>query len=283
MREVISNKLASLSLRDLTLVEAVAQHRGFRSAAEVMGISASGLSHQVRKVEEAIGSTIFERGQKVSLTEQGQITIEIIRKTLLTMAALEHRDHDKSRVLGPQFRIGTISSLAPSDMLRVVQTFEARSPGTQIEVISGKHYGLLRRLMDREIDVLITAEATTPPHCRATEIFSESFTLLSHKSREGRFFLSSEDDFVPPEALAQFQSLPSSGLKRAYGMGIEQRIAFVIAGYGDTIVPHHWIQCQPLTKMLNLRRLDCTRVVRAVWRESYSLGDILHGIWPTRL
>lgn len=101
MREVISNKLASLSLRDLTLVEAVAHHKGFRSAAEAMGISPSGLSHQVRKVEDVIGSAIFERGQKVSLTEQGQITIEIIRKTLGTMAALECRGQDESRVLGP--------------------------------------------------------------------------------------------------------------------------------------------------------------------------------------
>ena len=279
MREVISNKLASLSLRDLTLVEAVAHHKGFRSAAEAMGISPSGLSHQVGKVEDVIGSAIFERGQKVSLTEQGQITIEIIRKTLGTMAALECRGQDESRVLGPHFRIGTISSLAPSDMLRIVRTCEARSPNTQIEVVSGKHYGLLRRLMDREIDVLITAEETTPPHCRVTEIFTETFTLLSHKSREGSFFLSSEDDFVPPKALEEFQSLPTSCLKRAYGMGIEQRIAFVIAGYGDTIVPHHWIQCQPLTKRLKLRRLDGKRIVRAIWRDSYALGDGLQNLW----
>lgn len=162
MCEVISNRLAAISLRDLLLVEAVARFKGFRPAAEVMGISASGLSHQVRKVELALGHDIFERGQKVSLTKAGQQTLEVIEKVLGTMAALESPASDGGRLLGPMLRLGIISSLAPSNLLRLMALCEAHSPGTEIELISGKHHGLMRRLMEREIDVLITADPTPP-------------------------------------------------------------------------------------------------------------------------
>lgn len=162
MCEVISNRLAAISLRDLLLVEAVARFKGFRPAAEVMGISASGLSHQVRKVELAFGHDIFERGQKVSLTKAGQQTLEVIEKVLGTMAALESPASDGGRLLGPMLRLGIISSLAPSNLLRLMALCEAHSPGTEIELISGKHHGLMRRLMEREIDVLITADPTPP-------------------------------------------------------------------------------------------------------------------------
>lgn len=282
MREVISNRLASISLRDLSLVEAVAHYRGFRTAAEAMGISASGLSQQIRKVEEALGHRLFERGQKVSLTEQGQIAIDVIRKILVSIADLEPHDQSANRALGRRLRIGTISSLSPADMLCVVRNCEDHSPGTQFEMISGKHHGLLRRLMDREIDILITAEPAVPDNCQSADIFSENFALISHHNSGGQFFLSSEDDFIPSEILARFKDYPPSCLKRAYGMGIEQRIAFVIAGYGATLVPMHWINCQPLTKMLKVTPLSGTRKVRAIWRHSYALRDEIAAIWAAR-
>nr|WP_232244324.1 LysR family transcriptional regulator [Oligella ureolytica] len=38
------------------MVEAVAKHNSFRLAATAMDISTSGLSHQIRKVEEILGN-----------------------------------------------------------------------------------------------------------------------------------------------------------------------------------------------------------------------------------
>ena len=77
VREVISNKLAAVSVRDLLLVEAVAMKRSFRYAAIDMGISTSGLSYQVKKVEEILGQPIFERGSKITPTAFGKEVLDL--------------------------------------------------------------------------------------------------------------------------------------------------------------------------------------------------------------
>ena len=59
---MISTLLAAVSLRDLALAQAVHRHASFNRAARAMHISPSGLSHQVQKVEQALGVPLFERG-----------------------------------------------------------------------------------------------------------------------------------------------------------------------------------------------------------------------------
>jgi len=56
---MISTMLAAVSLRDLALVRAVQRHGSFNSAARAMHISPSGLSHQVQKVEQALGAPLL--------------------------------------------------------------------------------------------------------------------------------------------------------------------------------------------------------------------------------
>lgn len=279
MREVISNRLATISMRDLSLVEAVAHYRGFRPASKIMGISASGLSYQIRKVEEAIGFDIFERGREVSLTEDGQYAIDIIRKTLSIMAGIDNRRTGQGRILGPLLRIGTISSLAPSDMLRVMHQCERHSPETQLEIISGKHNGLFRRLMEREIDVLISAETIIPAGYEGEALYDEGFVCLSKTNSGKSYFPSNSDDFAPTECTAEHQWSLSPQLRQTYGLGIEQRLALVSAGYGSTIAPTNWLKGTILPQDIEITPATGTRKMRAIWRQSYALNEELAQIW----
>ena len=78
---MISTALSAVSLRDLALVQAVAREGSFISAARLMNISASGLSHQVQKVEQALGITLFERGGRgVALAGGGARVIALIER-----------------------------------------------------------------------------------------------------------------------------------------------------------------------------------------------------------
>jgi DNA-binding transcriptional LysR family regulator len=60
-------------LAHLPVVAAVAEQRGFAAAAQVLGMSASAVSHAVRVVEDALGEPLFARTTRsVALTEAGQ-------------------------------------------------------------------------------------------------------------------------------------------------------------------------------------------------------------------
>ncbi len=286
MREVISNRLATISIRDLSLVEAVAHYRGFRPAAKFMGISASGLSYQIRKVEEAIGFNIFERGREVSLTEEGQHAIDTIKKILSIMASIDRARTELGRVLGPLIRLGTISSLAPSDMLLIIKQFEKHSPHTEIEIISGKHNGLLRRLIDREIDVLISAELSIPAGYETSPLYDEGFVWLSKTDGELTYFPSNSDDFAPAECTTDHRWVQSRRLRQTYGLGLEQRISLVTAGYGSTIAPENWLRNANLPNVISITPAKGTRRMRAIWRQSYALKEelvkILEEFWERK-
>jgi LysR family hydrogen peroxide-inducible transcriptional activator len=82
-RTIISNKLSAVSIRDLVLVRTVWKRSSFRTVARELGISPSGLSHQVRKVEEALGTAIFERSnQQVKATPEGKKLLSHIEDIL---------------------------------------------------------------------------------------------------------------------------------------------------------------------------------------------------------
>lgn len=65
--------MSILPVSSLQTFEAVARNRSFRVAAEELSISASAVSHAIRKLEDLIGSAVFERhGRTIELTSTGQ-------------------------------------------------------------------------------------------------------------------------------------------------------------------------------------------------------------------
>ncbi|AMQ89549.1 LysR family transcriptional regulator [Marinobacter sp. LQ44] len=287
MREVISNRLASISIRDLLLVEAVAQQRSFRLAAEAMGISASGLSYQVRKVEEVLGSAIFERGGKTTPTAYGMVALNEMQAILESATRLEALRDDSTTPFGQVLRLGVISSLAPRDLLNILKLCREHSAQTRVEIVCGMHQGLLRRLLNREVDIVITAGQEIPDGLAYTELFREGFVLLTRSDQQplqlepasppelGLLPLN-EDDFVPSSVAQGLESLLTSGLARAFGLSVGHRIALVSAGYGHALLPRGWVQSMPLPPNLTLVPLPDSmseeRVLGCIWRQSFPLG-----------
>ncbi|HEV2542998.1 MAG TPA: LysR family transcriptional regulator, partial [Methylobacterium sp.] len=75
--------LSGLSLRDLEYVVAVADEGHFGRAAERCNVSQPTLSVQVRKLENALGLTLFERSnRRVLLTMAGQGIVRQARVVL---------------------------------------------------------------------------------------------------------------------------------------------------------------------------------------------------------
>ena len=79
-------------LAHLPVVVAVAEQRGFAAAAQVLGMSASAVSHAVRVVEDSLGEPLFARTTRsVALTEAGQRFLDGVAPALDDITqAVEH-------------------------------------------------------------------------------------------------------------------------------------------------------------------------------------------------
>jgi LysR family transcriptional regulator, hydrogen peroxide-inducible genes activator len=110
------NRTAPLpcSLRQLQYLVAVADHGGFRKAADACGVSQPSLSAQVAHAEQAVGVQIFERDRRrVRLSAAGALLVDQARQVLLAMRDFAEVARQHANPLGGTVRIGVIPTVCP--------------------------------------------------------------------------------------------------------------------------------------------------------------------------
>ena len=103
-----------MNLRDLKYILSVAETRHFGKAAARCFVSQPTLSGQIKKLEEELGVTIFERTKRwVELTPIGAEIVKHARKMMEQADAIEHLARSHHDPLAGPLRIGAIPTLSP--------------------------------------------------------------------------------------------------------------------------------------------------------------------------
>lgn len=167
-----------MNLRDLKYLIAVADQRHFGRAAEACFVSQPTLSGQVKKLEEYLGVTIFERTSKsVVTTPVGEAILRHARLALEQAEAIQevaqaHRDP----MAGP-LRLGVIPTLSPYLMPRVLRPLRARCPHLQLVLSEEMTHTLLARLREHGIDAALIATPVADADLATIPLFDEPFWL----------------------------------------------------------------------------------------------------------
>ncbi|NUR21714.1 LysR family transcriptional regulator [Frateuria sp.] len=176
---MISTALSAVSLRDLALVQAVHRHGSFNSAARAMHISPSGLSHQVQKVEQALGAPLFERGgRRIVPTAGGQRLLERIEAVLAAAEHLQQAARAGTVAFGGELRLGVPASLGPYLLPHLIEPFPQHFPAARLSLSEGKPRGLLRRLHEGELDAVLAPAASAASGIAARPLFFEPWELM---------------------------------------------------------------------------------------------------------
>lgn len=115
-------------LPTLAAFEAAARHQNFAHAGEELHLTASAVSHHVRKLESRLGVVLFQRHARgVALTAEGRTLADAASNALAdldgVLGALRAPGRDESRV-----RITTLHSLAHSWLVPRLPAFAAQHP-----------------------------------------------------------------------------------------------------------------------------------------------------------
>jgi DNA-binding transcriptional LysR family regulator len=123
-------------LKDLSAFVAVAQARGFRDAAKISGLSASGLSEAVRRLEAGLGVRLLHRTTRsVALTEAGERLLARLTPALGEIgAALDTVAAIRDRPAGT-LRLNVPGSVARTVLPAIVAPFLAAYPDIRMEVM----------------------------------------------------------------------------------------------------------------------------------------------------
>lgn len=143
-----------LALHDYRCALVIFEERHFRRAADRLGVTQPALTARLRRIEEALGARLFERGRGgVEPTEAGLAFLEGARRVLDTAEETADAVRGARDGLGQTLRIGMTQVAAHQMVGAVLKRFRERQPLARIRLLEGGTAGLEAQLEQRQIDV----------------------------------------------------------------------------------------------------------------------------------
>nr|BFF21231.1 hypothetical protein GCM10025730_47520 [Promicromonospora thailandica] len=179
-----------MELRQMEYLVALAEERQFTRAAELTGVSQSGLSAAIRNLEVELGTRLFTRTtRRVEPTEAGLALLPFARSML--SSATEARDAvvQVSRELAGTLRVGAEQCLGLVDVASLLERFHRRYPRVEIAFSQAGSHELLAEVRDGGLDVAFVATADHVGVLPRTVLGQEPVVLLcppDHPSPPGR-------------------------------------------------------------------------------------------------
>ncbi|MDC8832437.1 LysR family transcriptional regulator [Alteromonas gilva] len=143
----------------LAVLTAIEQQGTLTQAAESLHLSQSALSHSMKKLEQQLGTPLWEKdGRKLRLTRAGK-QILLLAKRILPQ--FEHTEALLKQIAKGQLgtlRIGMECHPCYQWLLKVVAPYLERWPNVDVDVKQAFQFGGMRALFDYDIDMLITPD-----------------------------------------------------------------------------------------------------------------------------
>jgi LysR family transcriptional regulator, hydrogen peroxide-inducible genes activator len=271
-----------MEFHQLRYVCAIADTGNFSRAAERCQITQPSLSQQVLKLEEELGTKLFDRlGRSIRLTEAGRAFIPRARTILEQMEAARSSAADQNTDLRGSVAVGVIPTVAPYLIPSYAARFAKKYPDAKLRIVEDTTSVLVESLRDLSIDVAILAlplrhkelelfpirteplfAALSTHHPRASakslalkDLRGESFVML----RDGHCFRDLSIDTCTRARITPHIAFESGQFSSLLGM--------VAAGIGVSLVPEMAIDRNVACRYVRLSDPQATRtIVTAVLR-----------------
>jgi LysR family transcriptional regulator, hydrogen peroxide-inducible genes activator len=162
--------LSQVTLSQMRYALAVQASQNFRAAAQACGVSQSGLSMQLHKLEDMLGVVLFDRSKKpVVVTPEGQgalAQIAVVVRETDRLAQVVSADADARGVL----RVGVIPSLSASLVPLFLGPLLQAFPNLGVHIEELQTSVLLARLQADTVDVGIAATPLDTPGLNETRV-----------------------------------------------------------------------------------------------------------------
>lgn len=138
----------------LRALVAVAEAGGFTRAAERLHLTQSAVSHQIRRLEDQVGTPLFIRTtRKLALTEDGEEFLRHARQILQAHAALSRRF--QSSTLAGSIRFGVPENFLGDELAQMLSRFARAYPAVRLEASVSVCQDFSARIESGELDLAV--------------------------------------------------------------------------------------------------------------------------------
>lgn len=192
-----------MTLTELRYIVAVAQERHFGRAARRCFVSQPTLSIAIKKLEEELAVSLFDRSSNdIITTEAGERIIAQARRVLEEADLIKHLANEEQNELDGAFKLGLIFTVAPYLLPKLIMSLRHTAPNMPLMLEENYTQILTESLKRGDLDALIVAEPYHEPGIVTEPLYDEPFFVIVPK---GHHF--EELDTVTPAMLAEEQVL----------------------------------------------------------------------------
>ena len=292
-----------MTLTELKYIVAVARERHFGRAAEACFVSQPTLSVAIKKLEDELGTLLFERrSNEVTLTPVGERIVAQAQRVLDDAAQIKEIAKQGKDPLNGALRVGVIYTIGPYLLPALVRTLLKEAPKMPLLLNENLTVKLIEMVKNGDIDVAILALPLPETGLMIQPVYDEPFMVAIPKGHEwaGRKAIPSEDLKketmlllgtghcfrdqvleVCPE-LSRF-SIAAEGMQKTFeGSSLETIRQMVASGVGVTVMPITSVPEKPprdsLIEYKPFKAPAPDRRVVLMWRKSFTRAPAIEAL-----
>ncbi|HEY9202578.1 MAG TPA: hydrogen peroxide-inducible genes activator [Gammaproteobacteria bacterium] len=288
-----------MTLTELKYIVAVAQYQHFGRAAEACHVTQPTLSLGIKKLEEELDVSLFERGTRneLKITSMGERIVEQAQKVLDQADTLKQMANAQQDPLSGPLRLGAIYTIAPYLLPELIPRIHKRAPQMSLMIEENYTAVLAEQLKQGKLDVIIIALPFREPGVVTQAVYDETFVVAAPKNHPW-----SQRSSIPPNELAT-QSLLLLGPGHCFrdqvlracpdcqtsgvlqqsleGSSLETIRHMVATGTGITVLPsssNHAPVENSLLAMIPFDKPAPSRRVALAWRKSFTRPEAIEAL-----
>jgi DNA-binding transcriptional LysR family regulator len=143
-----------MTLNHYRIFFTVIKQKSFLSAAELLGLTPSAVSHAISKLEKELGIKLFIRQKQGIITTDAAETLLPYVRTLLNDADQLHQVAQKIKGLEIGcVKIGMFNSICVNWMPQIIKAFREKYPKIEVQIFQGGYDDVARWIQNDTVDI----------------------------------------------------------------------------------------------------------------------------------
>ncbi len=195
---IISISFLYMNIRQLSHFVAVVEEKSVTRAAKRLNIAQPALSISIRKFEEQLGLSLFQRlDRQMLLTQEGKTLLTHAQKILRQVDDAKLAMNELKGLMKGEVRLGTPSMMGSYYFPEIIMAFKSCFPNLKMTVVEAGTQDIRAMIMAGEIDVGVIRNTDVPKELEVDPLLRSQMVAVVGKQHEyaNRQALSFEDFF----------------------------------------------------------------------------------------
>jgi DNA-binding transcriptional LysR family regulator len=168
-----------MDLRQLEIVQAIAETGSFTGAGARLHVSQSAISRQILLLEDEFHERLFVRlGRRVQITAAGEALLQLANRVFTDIRDTSGSITDRQKVLSGPLRMVGGMTVCLYVFPQLIKEFRAQHPLVDIKIAVGGTWRLQRRVKSRQADLALLTLPVEDPGLTSVPVLREELMLL---------------------------------------------------------------------------------------------------------